>query len=130
MGRQAYVVVALGVIAAGLLAIEPLQRWAEITGQVGLEWSFAMPAFGGPLLCLVATLIAAWSYGLRSAAAGAVIAVGLLATWGSAWLLVSPFGTGWFTLAGGLMATAAGIGLIYVRTSAPPEALVPSSETA
>ena len=129
MRREAYAVVALGVIVAGVIAIEPLQRWAEITGQVGLEWSLAMPSTGPPLLCLVATLIAAWSNGLRSVAAGAVIAVGLLTVWGSAWLLVSPLGSGWLSLVGGLMAIATGIALLYVRTAAPPEALLASSES-
>jgi len=129
VSREAYAVVALGIVAALAIAIEPLQSWAEITGQVGLDWSLAMPPFGPPLLCLVATLVAAWSYGLRSVAAGAVIAVGLLAVWGSAWLLVSPVGSGWLSLVGGLMAIAAGVGLINVRTAAPPERLVASSES-
>ena len=97
MSREAYAVVGLGVIAAGAMAIEPLLRWAQITGQLGLEWSVVVPSMGPPLLCLVATLVAAWSYGLRSVAAGAIIAIGLLTVWGSAWRFASPIG--WVGLA-------------------------------
>ena len=128
MSREAYAAVGLGVIAAGVLASDPLLLWTQLSAELGFEWWTVVPSSGAPLLCLVATLVAARSYGLRSVAAGAVIAVGLVALWSSAWRLVWPaMGVGWLSLVGGLLAIAAGIALLYLRTSAAREAQVAPS---
>jgi hypothetical protein len=131
MSREAYAVIGLGVLAAGLLAGDSLLIWAQLGATFGADWRVMMPSMGTPILCLVATIVAARSYGLRSVAAGAIIAVGMLAVWGSLWRLVSPIGeVGWLSLAGGLLALAAGIALIYVRTAPPPEGLMAAPEFA
>ena len=130
MIREAYAVIGLGVLAAGVLASDSLLVWAQVGATFGVEWWMLMPAMGPPLLCLVATLVAARFYGLRSVAAGVIIAIGLLTVWGSAWRSVSPLEVSWLALAGGLLALAAGITLLYVPTAAPPERLGASSESA
>jgi hypothetical protein len=131
MSREAYGVIGLGVLAAVVLTTDSLLRWAQLGEEFGVDWTLIMPSMGASILCLVVTLIAALSYGLRSVAAGAIIAIGLLTVWGWAWLTASPIrGASWLSLAGGLLALATGIALIYVRTAAPPEDLVASSESA
>jgi hypothetical protein len=132
MSREAYAVIGLGVLAAVLLASDSLLLWAQFAEvEFGVDWRVMAPSMGAPILCLVATLVAARSYGMRSVAAGGIIAIGLLAVWGSAWRFAFPLGwVSWLSLAGGVMALAAGIALLYVRTAAPPERLVASSESA
>lgn len=132
MSRGAYAVIGLGVLAAGLLAGDALLMWAQFAeAAFGVDWRVMMPSMGAPILCLVATLVAARSYGLRSVAAGAIIAIGLLAVWGSAWRFAFPLGwVSWLSLVGGFLALATGIALIYVRTAAPREGLIATSESA
>src|SRR5687768_5632225 len=120
MSRHTYAVLGLGVMAAALLAIDPLLAWARISAEIGLGWWVLVPAFGAPLLCLVATLVGVRSYWLRSVAAGVFLAIGLLTVWRSAWRLVSSLvEVGWLSLAGGLVAIAAGLALLALRTPAP-----------
>jgi hypothetical protein len=131
MSREAYAVIGLGVLAAVLLATDSLLMWAQFAEvEIGVDWRVIAPSMGAPILCLVATLVAARSYGLRSVAAGAIIAIGLLAVWGSAWRFAFPLGwVSWLSLVGGLLALATGIALIYVRTAPPPEGLMAAPES-
>jgi len=131
MSREAYAVIGLGVLAAVVLATDSLLRWTQLGAEFDVDWRMIMPSMGASILCLVVTLIAALSYRLRLVAAGGIIAIGLLTVWGWAWLMASPIGrASWLSLAGGLLALAAGTALLYVRTAAPPEDLVASSESA
>lgn len=53
MSREAFAVVGLGVIAAGVLASDSLLAWAEFSADVGLEWWWMLvPSLGAPLLDL------------------------------------------------------------------------------
>jgi hypothetical protein len=132
MSREAYAVIGLGVLAAGMLAGDSLLMWAQFAEVAHpVDWRMIAPSMGAPILCLVATIVAARSYGLRSVAAGAIIAIGLMAVWGSAWRFALTLGwVSWLSLAGGLLALATGIALIYVRTAAPPEGLMAAPESA
>ena len=120
MARQAYAAIGLGMLASVLLAAEAFVVWAQVGAVFGIDPLRLVPAMGAPLLCCVATLVAARSYALRSVAAGAVLSVGLLTTWGAAWRLTFPEpGYWWIPLIGGLLALGAGIALMSVQTAAP-----------
>lgn len=120
MSRTASIV-GLAVFAAVLMASEGVVLWAQFSTYFGLEaWRVVSP-MGAPLLLLIATLVAARSYALRTVGAGVMIGVGVLTVWSAAWRLTLPdVGvTYMLSMVGGLVATGTGMALLYVQTAAP-----------
>ena len=132
MSRTASIVLGLAVFAAVLITSEGLVLWAQFSTYFGLEAWRVVSAMGAPLLLLVATLVAARSYPLRTVAAGVMIGVGVLTVWSAAWRLTWPDvgATYMLSMVGGLVATGTGVALLYVQNAAPRDSSATYTEDA
>lgn len=125
-------VLALGLLAAGLLAWQPLLTFAQLRAGFGDMYDAPMllASMGVSLLCVVGTVVGAWSHTLRPIAAGSVLGIGLLVAWSTAWRLASPImdESAWVTGIGALLAIGTGTALLTLRDGTGRDARVTSAE--